>query len=79
MTAAQKAIFITRHRYLEVFLLGALTATTFMALYLVLDGAFTFYGDFNVQQIPFYIEANRAVRSGAIFWNSTDMPSANRG
>ena len=30
---------------------------------------FFYYGDYNVQQIPFYIVAHRAVRSGAFFWN----------
>jgi len=66
-----KSFFHKRHRPLEVFLIGAFTAATFMVLYLVLDGAFMFYGDFNVQQIPFYIEANRAIRSGSFLWNGT--------
>ncbi|RKM59000.1 hypothetical protein D6856_11505 [Butyrivibrio sp. XB500-5] len=30
---------------------------------------FFYYGDYNVQQIPFYIVAHRAVRSGSLFWN----------
>ena len=30
---------------------------------------FFYYGDYNVQQIPFYIVAHRAVRSGNFFWN----------
>ncbi len=30
---------------------------------------FFYYGDYNVQQVPFYILAHRAVRSGDIFWN----------
>lgn len=30
---------------------------------------FFYYGDYNVQQIPFYILAHRAVRSGQILWN----------
>ena len=30
---------------------------------------FFYYGDYNVQQIPFYILAHRAVRSGEFFWN----------
>ena len=30
---------------------------------------FFYYGDYNVQQIPFYIVAHRAVRSGELFWN----------
>ena len=37
---------------------------------LVLRGLpFFYYGDYNVQQIPFYIVAHRAVRSGEFFWN----------
>lgn len=31
---------------------------------------FFYYGDYNVQQVPFYIAAHRAVRSGEFFWNS---------
>lgn len=34
------------------------------------DGIFFYYGDYNVQQVPFYILAHRAVRSGTFFWNS---------
>ncbi len=30
---------------------------------------FFYYGDYNVQQIPFYIQAHRALRNGEIFWN----------
>ena len=30
---------------------------------------FFYYGDYNVQQIPFYIQAHRAVRNGDLFWN----------
>ncbi len=30
---------------------------------------FFYYGDYNVQQIPFYIQAHRAIRNGEIFWN----------
>ena len=30
---------------------------------------FFYYGDYNVQQVPFYIVAHRAVRSGEFFWN----------
>lgn len=30
---------------------------------------FFYYGDYNVQQVPFYILAHRAVRSGNLFWN----------
>ena len=30
---------------------------------------FFYYGDYNIQQVPFYILAHRAVRSGEFFWN----------
>ena len=30
---------------------------------------FFYYGDYNVQQIPFYMVAHRAARSGEFFWN----------
>lgn len=30
---------------------------------------FFYYGDYNVQQVPFYILAHRAVRNGEFFWN----------
>lgn len=32
-------------------------------------GLFFYYGDYNVQQVPFYILAHRAVRSGSFSWN----------
>lgn len=32
-------------------------------------GLFFYYGDYNVQQVPFYILAHRAVRSGHFLWN----------
>ena len=34
------------------------------------QGVFFYYGDYNVQQVPFYIMAHRAVREGRFFWNS---------
>lgn len=32
-------------------------------------GLFFYYGDYNVQQVPFYVQAHRAVRSGNFHWN----------
>ena len=32
-------------------------------------GLFFYYGDYNVQQVPFLIFAHRAVRSGRVLWN----------
>lgn len=40
------------------------------------EGYFTFYGDFNVQQIPFYQMCHNAIRSGDVNWNwLTDLGS----
>ncbi len=33
------------------------------------DGLFFYYGDYNVQQVPFYILAHRSVREGNFLWN----------
>ena len=58
---------------------GALALSIAMFLpFLIYDkGYFIFYGDFNVQQIPFYRMAHDAVRSGNIFWNWTTDLGAN--
>lgn len=64
-----------KERYLQAFLLGLLLSGIFLGMYMVLDrGYFLYYGDFNVQQIPFYRLAHDAVRSGNIGWNwNTDL------
>lgn len=69
------SFFGKRHRCLEVFLFGALIAASFMLIYIIRDGGpFFFYGDFNVQQIPFYIHANDMIRNGLIGWDHvTDL------
>lgn len=37
-------------------------------------GYFTFFGDFNVQQIPFYKLCHEAIKTGNIYWNfNTDL------
>ena len=62
-----------RHRglvYVAVFALGFI-------LYLLCvlpilnrhDGLFFYYGDYNVQQVPFYILAHRLIKNGAWLWN----------
>lgn len=57
------------------FLLALAGACLMFLPYIILDrGYFIYYGDFNVQQIPFYQMAHNAVRSGDIFWNwNTDL------
>ncbi len=57
-------------KYKQAFFLALLTAAVMFLPYVIMGGGyFTFYGDFNVQQIPFYKLAHEAIRSGDIFWN----------
>jgi uncharacterized membrane protein YfhO len=52
----------------------ALAAAVFVPFMIYNKGYMLFFGDFNVQQIPFYKLAHEAVRSGEIFWNwKTDL------
>lgn len=53
-----------------MFFLGALMYVL-AALYVIIKhkGLFFYYGDYNVQQVPFYILAHRAIRNGQLFWN----------
>ena len=59
----------------KAFLIALLTAAVIFIPFMIWDkGYFFFFGDFNVQQIPFYKLAHEAVRSGNIFWNwHTDL------
>ena len=55
-----------------VALLGA--AAIFLPYMFLSEGYFTFFGDFNVQQIPFYKLCHKAVREGNIYWSfGTDL------
>lgn len=54
----------------QTFLLALGIAAIFFLPFIIFDGGyFIYYGDFNVQQIPFYKLAHEAVRSGDLFWN----------
>lgn len=59
----------------KAFLIALLTASVIFIPFMIWDkGYFFFFGDFNVQQIPFYKLAQEAVRTGNIFWNwHTDL------
>ncbi len=62
----------------KIFLLGILTATVIFIPFIIFDkGLFLFYGDFNVQQIPFYKMAHEAIRTGNIGWSFTTDLGAN--
>ena len=57
-------------RYILLFAGGALLYLAAVLPFLIYHGGiFFYYGDYNVQQVPFYILAHRAVRSGYFFWN----------
>ena len=57
-------------QYVIVFGLGLLTSLIFFLPFLIWDkGYFVYYGDFNVQQIPFYRMCHDSIRSGNILWN----------
>lgn len=60
---------------LSTFFIALFIAVLLFLPYVIMgQGYFIFYGDFNVQQIPFYKECHRAVKSGDIFWNwNTDL------
>lgn len=50
--------------YQAFFITLALAAVVFLPFIIYDKGIFFFYGDFNVQQIPFYKLAHEAIRSG---------------
>ena len=64
-----------KEKYGMAFLLALIAALALFVPYILQDqGYFLFYGDFNVQQIPFYKLAHEAVRNGEFFWNfGTDL------
>lgn len=65
----------SKERYKESFFIALAVAFAFFIPFILKDeGYFFFYGDFSVQQVPFYKMAHNAVRSGEIFWNwNTDL------
>ena len=60
---------------LKAFLYAMLIASAVFLPFVIADrGFFFYYGDFNVQQIPFYRLVHDAVRSGEWYWNwETDL------
>ncbi len=64
-----------KEKALSTFLLALATATLLFVPYMLQsEGYFTFYGDFNVQQIPFYQKCHEAIKSGNVFWDfGTDL------
>ncbi len=67
-----------KEKYFSTFLFALLVASALFLPYMILsEGYFTFYGDFNVQQIPFYQQCHKAVKEGNIFWSWTTDLGAN--
>lgn len=64
-----------RNYFLYAFLFGLGLAAVIFLPFIIRDGGrFLFYGDFNVQQVPFYRIAHDSVRSGNFGWNHlTDL------
>ena len=67
---------------LRVFLISIITATALFLPFIIMGGGvFYYYGDFNVQEIPFYQLVHDAVRNGDTGWMhnvdlGTDMLSS---
>lgn len=67
-----------KKRYLEVFIISLIIALSFLLPYILIDkGIFVFYGDYNVQQVPFYMLVHNAIRSGNTAWSWTTDLGAN--
>lgn len=64
-----------KEKALFTFLVSLFAATAIFLPYMILsEGYFTFFGDFNVQQIPFYKLCHKAIREGNIYWSfNTDL------
>ncbi len=64
-----------KSRTLSTFLIALLMSVLVFLPYIIVDkGYFLFYGDFNVQQIPFYEHCHRLIKEGAVAWDfGTDL------
>ena len=60
------------HYWYKALLLGLFFAAAFFIPYIVMgEGYFLYYGDFNVQQVPFYQMVHDAIRNGEWGWSTT--------
>lgn len=60
------------HYWYKAFLLGLFLSAAFFIPYIVIGkGYFLYYGDFNVQQVPFYQMVHDAIRNGEWGWSTT--------
>ncbi|MEG2813650.1 MAG: YfhO family protein, partial [Oscillospiraceae bacterium] len=65
----------SKNYYLTVFVIGIITGLLIFIPFLIVDnGLFLYYGDFNVQQIPFYKLAHDALNNNNFPWSwNTDL------
>lgn len=65
----------SKNNYANMFFMGLITAFLIFLPFIIYDhGLFLYYGDFDVQQIPFYRLAHDSIRSGDVLWNwNTDL------
>ncbi len=69
---------VRKNYYLRTFLWGlALATLIFLPWIIYNNGYFFFYGDFNVQQIPFYQMIHDSIQQGNIGWSYTTDLGAN--
>ena len=78
MTNARTLLNVKKNCFLKAFLWGLGLSFLFFIPYIIMnDGYFFFYGDFNVQQIPFYQMIHDSIQSGNIGWSNTTDLGAN--
>ena len=69
---------LERNCYLKAFVYGLCISFLLFIPFIAVDqGLFLFYGDFNVQQVPFYQMCHDAIRSGNVKWSWTTDLGAN--
>ena len=78
MSKTRTRLGVHQNYYLRTFLWALALATLIFLPWILLNkGYFFFYGDFNVQQIPFYQMIHDEVRNGNICWSYTTDLGAN--
>ena len=78
MTKAKTLLDVRKNYFLRTFLWGlGLAFVIFLPWMIYNDGYFFFYGDYNVQQIPFYQMIHDSVQSGNFGWSYTTDLGAN--
>ena len=66
-----------KREYLKAFFTSGILAASIFAVFIILGkGKFYYMGDFNAQQVPFYIHCHSFIRNGGGLWDfSTELGS----